>query len=294
MDLDPQFPFAIKLFSYRNVDPPYPLNWHERLELFVPLAGSGTFLMGDRTFAFEAGDVLVVDNMRLHGLGEFRGPSRKAMILTFMPAFVFTLGSPHCDALFLTPFYRQTEHGEPIVRTTDRLAPSLHETLSKLVGCYFGCSESLNYRAGCKAYLLEALFILSNRFPSPASPRREHLRRQEEARLLGKFHNYLLEHVSERIPVATACSMLNMSESKFMRYFKAATGETFVAYLTRLRVERAMQMLEETNKAIGQIAAEVGFADQSYFNKMFRRYFKRAPRDVRRPPVLLQTGRRRA
>jgi two-component system response regulator YesN len=75
-----------------------------------------------------------------------------------------------------------------------------------------------------------------------------------------------------------------------MKYFKAVTGETFVSYLTRLRVERAMQMLEESDKAIAEIAAAVGFADQSYFDKMFRRYFKRAPRDVRHPPMVLTVG----
>lgn len=74
-----------------------------------------------------------------------------------------------------------------------------------------------------------------------------------------------------------------------MKYFNAATGETFVSYLTRLRVERAMQMLEESAKAIAEIAAAGGF-DQSYFDKMFRRYFERVPRDVRLPPVIPTVG----
>ena len=290
LELDPQFPFAMKLFSYDNVSPPYSLNWHERLELFVPLTGHGTFVMGDRSIAFEAGDVLVIDNMRLHGLRDFRGSSRTAMVVTFMPAFVFTLGSPLCDSLFLAPFYCHADLAGPIVKSQDRLAPSLHEPLTKLVGCYFSPSEGSNYRAGCKAYLLEALYVLASRFPSSLSVRSEHLRRQEQARLLGKLHDYLLEHFAERIPVASACSIVGMSESKFMKYFKVATGETFVSFLTRLRVERAMQMLEEGNKTIAEIAAEVGFSDQSYFDKMFRRYFKCAPRDVRRPPVVLPVG----
>lgn len=292
VELDPQFPFALKLFSYDDARLPYSLNWHERLELFVPLAGHGTFVMGDCRTAFEPGDVLIIDNMRLHGLLEFRGASRKALVVTFMPVFVFTLGSPLCDSLFLDPFYARPESAEPIVRASDRLAPSLHEALNKMLGCYFGPSEGAIYRAGCKAFLLEALFVLANVLPSAPSPRSEYVRRQEEARLLGKLHEYLLQHFSERIPVAAACSIVGMSESKFAKYFKAATGETFVSYLTRLRVERAMQMLEETNKTVAEVACEVGFGDQSYFDKMFRRYFKRAPRDVRRGPAVVPRRKR--
>lgn len=284
IELDPQFPLAIRLFSYDGISPPYSLNWHERLELFLPMAGRGTFVMGERRVGFEAGDVLVIDNMRLHGVEEFHGAARKAVVITFAPAFVFTIGSPFCDSLFLAPFYSQPELAEPIVRSTDRLSPSLHDALAKLVGCYFEPSEGLTYRAGCKAFLLETLYVLTSRFPAPPSARAEYLRRQEEARLLGKLQDYLLRHLSERIPVAAACSILGMGESKFAKYFKAATGETFVAYLTRLRVERARQMLEESTKSVAEIAAEVGFGDQSYFDKMFRRHFQRTPRDIRRAP----------
>jgi AraC-like DNA-binding protein len=209
------------------------------------------------------------------------------MVITFMPSFVFTLGAPLCDSLFLAPFYCHAEVTEPIVKSDDRLAPSLHEALSKLVGCYFNPSEGFHYRAGCKAYLLEAMYSLSSRFPPSVSARSEHLRRQEQARLLGKLHEYLLENYSAKIPLSAACSIVGMSEAKFMKYFKAATGETFVSYLTRLRVQRAMQMLEEGNRPIAEIAAEVGFSDQSYFDKMFRRYFGRTPSHVRRPPVIL-------
>ena len=43
LDLDPQFPFAIKLYQFTPVDNAYPMNWHERLEIFVPLSGEGQF-----------------------------------------------------------------------------------------------------------------------------------------------------------------------------------------------------------------------------------------------------------
>ena len=293
LELDPQFPFAIKLFSYDHVTPPYPLNWHPRFELFVPLAGEGTFVMGDRGIPFAAGDVLVIDNMRLHGLAEFRGRRRRAMVVTFSPEFIYTLGSPLCDALFLTPFYSQADITEPVVKEGERVAPSLHEPLLKLVSCYFQPSEKVSYRAGCKAYLLEALYVLTTRFGWSETSRLEYLKRHEQARQLGTLHDYLLANYSTKIPIATACSLVGMCESRFSKFFKAATGETFVAYLTRLRVERAGQLLQQTDQSVAEIASAVGFADQSHFDRMFRRYFQRTPTEVRRGLIVVPGSRAR-
>lgn len=66
-----------------------------------------------------------------------------------------------------------------------------------------------------------------------------------------------------------------------MKYFRSVTGETFVGYLTRLPVEKAAQLLEETRIPIGEIAAACGFSDQSYFDKLFRRHFTLTPREGR-------------
>lgn len=291
LDLDPKFPFAIKLFAYDQTLPPFPLNWHERLELFMPIAGCGTFAMGDVRVEFKADDVLIVNNMKLHGLVDFRGQVRRAVVITFLPSFVYSLGSPLCDAVFLTPFYWEDASPPPIIRFNDRLAPALYDALRRLVACYFNPSPGIQFQAGCKAYLLEVLYILTAQFGRAQMIHSEYLKKQEQSQLLGALHEYLLSHYSEKVWVATAAGIVNMSESKFMKYFKRATGETFLSYLTRLRLERAAQLLEETDWLIAQIANEVGFADQSYFDKIFRRHFHRSPRDMRRRPPFAHSSR---
>ena len=132
---DPRFPFCVDLFSYDA--PPCSLNWHEHLEIFVPLAGRGKFMMANGMTPFSTGDVLVVDNLKLHGIPQFHGESRRAMVIRFLPEFVCGMGSPRCDAEFLTPF------GAPaILRVDDPLIPKLHDALLRLAGCYFDSSQA--------------------------------------------------------------------------------------------------------------------------------------------------------
>src|SRR5215470_15472898 len=68
LPLDPEFPFIIAPFSYETLKPEMRLTWHNRLEIFIPIRGYGSFRMGERIVDFKSGDVLVVDNLKLHGV----------------------------------------------------------------------------------------------------------------------------------------------------------------------------------------------------------------------------------
>jgi AraC-like DNA-binding protein len=281
MELDPSFPFAIKLFSYDGCTGPYPLNWHERLELFIPISGEGEFVNGDHCLGFSAGDILIIDTMRPHGLADFRGRKRRSIVITFSPEFIYSVGSPMCDSLFLVPFQTPTQITPCVIRRSDRLAPPIWNALARLVDCYFSRDDGIRYQAGCKALLLQVLYYLGIHAGSSVT-RSEYLRRQEQSQLMGKLHDYLSTHFDQKVSITKAATLLGMSESKFMRYFRTMTGETFVSYLTRLRLERAAVLLEESQLSIGDIAASVGFSDQSYFDRVFRRSFGKSPRELRR------------
>jgi transcriptional regulator GlxA family with amidase domain len=97
----------------------------------------------------------------------------------------------------------------------------------------------------------------------------------------GHLHDYLWENYSEPITVSRAASIVGMSKFRFMRFFKKATGMTFVSYLTDLRLSNAHRLLVETERPIAEVAADVGFADQSYFDRRFRQHYHQTPRQVR-------------
>lgn len=281
LKLDPEFPLVIKLFSYETLDPAVRLNWHNRLEIFMPVTGSGVFRMGDRELQFQGGDLLVVDNLKLHGLASFEGRRRHAVVVSFRAELFYNLGSPLCDFSYLTPFYNQADGGTPVLRANEPLAAAAHEALKKLLACYFNHAGEPHYRAGCKAYLAEILYLLTRHSGWTDLARAEYARRREQAHRLGALVDYLGRNYAEKITVADAAAMIGMSNSRFMKFFKQATGMTFISYLTHLRVTKASQLLRDPNLSIAQVAAMVGFADQSYFDRKFRLHFGKVPRAYR-------------
>src|SRR5258708_7654694 len=92
---DPDFPLLMRFYSfpdYREMLGANWLNWHEHLEMILPVTGSGRFRSGEQLIKFQPGDLLLVDNLKLHGMAELNG-GHSALVIFFMPEFVYGLGS---------------------------------------------------------------------------------------------------------------------------------------------------------------------------------------------------------
>ena len=74
---------------------------------------------------------------------------------------------------------------------------------------------------------------------------------------------------------------IGLSRVQLYRKVKALTGQTPVELLRKARLVKARRMLEQTGKAVSEIAYEVGFTSPSYFNKCFKDEFGISPGTVR-------------
>jgi AraC-like DNA-binding protein len=92
---------------------------------------------------------------------------------------------------------------------------------------------------------------------------------------------YMSEHFYENIARDDVAEALNLSPSHFSRLLKKQLGKSFTELLNHMRVNRAAELLVRTDKPLSIIALDVGFKDQSYFTKVFRRYLSLPPRQYR-------------
>lgn len=100
--------------------------------------------------------------------------------------------------------------------------------------------------------------------------------------LLSSALRYISEHFSEDITRDEVAAFVYMSRSHFSRSFRTHVGRTFVDYINQMRVDRAAELLIRTGKSLAQISLDVGFADQSYFTKVFKRYTGESPGSYRK------------
>lgn len=78
------------------------------------------------------------------------------------------------------------------------------------------------------------------------------------------------------------CSYLNISTSYFSTIFKEMTGETFIEVLTKVRMEKAKELLENTTMKNYEIAEKVGFSDPHYFGISFKKITGKTPTEYAR------------
>ena len=100
-----------------------------------------------------------------------------------------------------------------------------------------------------------------------------------------KFSNEKLEkvlaemliHYNLPIDIKKYAKDCNVGEDHFIRIFKAYTGLPPYNYQLQLRINRAIELLENTPMTISECAEEVGFGDAAYFSKIFKRFTGKPP-----------------
>ncbi|MFV0400938.1 MAG: AraC family transcriptional regulator [Oscillospiraceae bacterium] len=98
--------------------------------------------------------------------------------------------------------------------------------------------------------------------------------RLEEVRHVDVLHKaiqYMRTHYTEKITLEDVANLVYLSPSYFSKIFKAEMGCNFNTYLNRLRIEKSKVLLRRDNARLVDVAAMVGFEDQSYFTKVFKR-----------------------
>lgn len=93
-----------------------------------------------------------------------------------------------------------------------------------------------------------------------------------------KAQKYVQTHICEKISLTEVAEHLHLNSSYFSRMYKKETGEGFVEYVTRVKMEKAIELLEESIKSVEQIAFELGFESKSYFLKTFKRFYGLSPK----------------
>jgi transcriptional regulator GlxA family with amidase domain len=95
-------------------------------------------------------------------------------------------------------------------------------------------------------------------------------RRHDDA-VIARAQAWIADNYARENPVATMVARSGLAERTFNRRFRAATGYSPIDYVQTLRIEEAKQLLETSGTAVESISSDVGYADSTYFRRLFRR-----------------------
>lgn len=96
---------------------------------------------------------------------------------------------------------------------------------------------------------------------------------------INKVKEFSQSNYARAITIDMIANHVGMNRSSFCTFFKKATGQTYITYLNKLRVDRACYLLREGKFSITEVCYMVGFNDVPYFNRCFKNNRGMSPKD---------------
>ncbi|HWH68427.1 MAG TPA: AraC family transcriptional regulator, partial [Candidatus Sulfotelmatobacter sp.] len=128
------------------------------------------------------------------------------------------------------------------------------------------------YAAHSLAHLMGLMLRRSAEFSQGEAGARERVARSIE---------FMKAHLREPLQIPTLAAMVSLSRSHYTTLFRRVTGYAPLSYLNHLRMQRAVQLLNTTSLSIKEISDQLGFSDQFYFSRAFRKLHAHSPSEHR-------------
>ncbi|MBW7452544.1 response regulator [Paenibacillus sepulcri] len=92
---------------------------------------------------------------------------------------------------------------------------------------------------------------------------------------------FINTHLQKQLTLAEVADYVHFNPTYFSEYFKEKSGETFIQYVTRIKIEKAKTMLMDPTIKINDISEYLGYKDPRSFSKMFKSFLGMTPTEYR-------------
>lgn len=256
----------------------YPAHVHDFSKIAIVMHGSGTADIEGVQFPFHKGDVFVMHGNRANSYINTQNLTMTNVLFSemlidlkrFEPGLL-----PGYHALFtVSPALRTTEaYNRHLTLTVDQLikVKALTDIMEKEL-----IQKKPGYRLMAVGHFIILVTLLSRYFSESVSQDSHY------ALQLGKALSFLEENFAEEIDIKDLARLSGMSLRTFFRLFPKITGHTPLAYQNRLRILKAVELLEMTTRPVTEIAYDCGFHDSNYFSRQFKKIMEIPPSEFQK------------
>ncbi len=275
----PDLPVSVRHFTF-NRETEIRLNRHSYYEVLVGCSGVIVFQIHDRYFPLGPGDMLVIGSSPYHRPTRIKGSPAKAVALFFSPEIVRTQEATGDAEQYLAAFTSQERSFEHAIPAASGVASQVLPIIERIQEELPAATPAAQLFV--RTCLRMILALLLKHFAAKTPVKSGFDRAQRSVERLRPLFDYMDRHYSEHISLSQAATIVHMSRSSFIRFFRRATAQTFTDYLCRFRIAKAQSLLATTDKSISEIGGDVGFGGQSHFGTVFRKTVNMTPLQYRR------------
>ncbi len=238
------------------------LQSHAYCEILYVFSGSGSIVVGDTLHPLKAGDLVIINPDLPHSESSADGHELQLGVLGVLGFTVDGLPKDHLIPAQMAPVLPGKDYRYKIERyLSDILAESQEQTLLS---------------GAMSRTLASALLILILRLCHSRSCKGADMK--EECR---RIKEYIDKNYTSPITLDSLSEQIYISKYYLSHIFKSQTGISPIKYLIGKRMDKAAQLLRETDLSIRDIALRVGYDDPVYFSQMFKKVMNESPANYR-------------
>ncbi|MDQ0226180.1 AraC family transcriptional regulator [Metabacillus niabensis] len=253
---------------------------HPEYEIYFFHKGSCRYLIHNKIYDLEPGDILLMDGLTMHRPNFDPNMDYVRSLLHFSPEWIKGL-LEELGCMYLIEVFQKLHHC--LIRTNES------EQSKKLEGLIYQLSELKNKtddhdelaETEMKVLFIQILIkvyqlgqLVSLKIPNQKGDKIEHAE---------NIANYIQHNYMKKLTLITIAEALNLSKSYVSHVFKEMTGYTVMEYVMGCRLTQVKYLLEmEPNKAIHEIAYECGFESASHFSRYFNEKIGVTAREYRK------------
>lgn len=264
---DSESSFCSLWFSCASLAEDHTWHYHPEFELTWVMRSQGTRFVGDSIERFGANDLVLIGPNLPHCWhdetdGNSQGDGSEAVVLQFRPE---SFGNDFLGLPELAPInrlFRSSKCGLHIQGNTATHVQGLMKAVFRKTGLerLMGLLEILQVMArvpGDLRSLASADYHITNDITETNRQRIEFI------------HRYVRKNLGREVSQAEIAGLVSLTPPAFSRFFRRATGQTFVGFVNILRINEVCRLLMESDQPITDIAMNCGYNNVANFNRQF-------------------------
>ncbi len=252
-------------------------HWHNEIEILIVKEGEFNLQINSEFYSCKKGDIVFINSGELHYF------SAKENTFSAWTSLVFDMNHLNsnvvdsCSINFISPIINKEFKLPTLINSNDSIHKDLSLLLLRLIEVYN--NEYYGFELEIKGLMLTFFSIL---FRGNLIDKNININSDEnKVYKIKNVLNYIENNYNNEISVATLANICHYNDQHFIRFFKKYTGKTCTQFIKNYRLEKAMELIKNSDYPITQISLDTGFPNVSYFIKSFKEKYNVTPKEFR-------------
>jgi AraC-like DNA-binding protein len=251
-------------------------HYHDDFELHLIVASTGKVFVGDHVGRFGPGHLVLTGPRLPHNWISHTEPDEivelRDLVVQFRMNLVSDMARYAPELASVMPLLERARHGIEFGSVNAQWAADAFRGIRDASGAQriAGLLALLHRLAEEKNYALLSTLAIRSRADQASQDK------------IQQVTQHISENYARDITLCEMASLVGMNDSAFSRFFAKATGNSFIRFVSRVRISKACELLADSDMPITAVCYETGFNNIANFNRRFRELKEITPREYRR------------